>query len=80
MKLLERVVWPVCVIGCLVSENKQSIFRCLIAGENAADVVVGTFSRAIEIVEHCWKERESDLGNFDWFSAMKSIGQHTLLL
>ena len=59
--------------------SKQSSFRSLITGD-ASDVVVGTFSRAIQIIEHCWKEREAGLGDFDWFSAMKSIGNHTLLL
>jgi len=78
--LLDRAVWPVCVIGCMVSESKQNSFRCLVIREGVADVLIGALPQAFEIIQHCWKERESCLENSDWFSAMKKVGQHILLL
>ncbi|PVH69974.1 hypothetical protein DL98DRAFT_621278, partial [Cadophora sp. DSE1049] len=79
-KLLSRVVWPVCDIGCMMSESTQELFRTLVAAEDAADTAVRTFSRAMEIIEHCWKTRHDEAGNVEWFSAMRSVGQHILLL
>lgn len=35
-KLLDRVVWPVCVIGCITSESKQEPFRSIVTGGDVA--------------------------------------------
>ena len=79
-KLLARVVWPACVTGCMVSEDKQNTFRDLVAVECFAQGVLGTLPQAHDIIEHCWKEREAGAGNCEWFSAMKSIGLHLPLV
>jgi hypothetical protein len=39
-KLLARVVWPACVTGCMVSEDKQNAFRNLVAVECFAQGVL----------------------------------------
>lgn len=69
-----------CVIGCMVSESKQDLFRSLVTGNDVVGEVVGTLSRAIDVMEHCWKERQTGKGIVEWFSAMRSVGQHILLL
>ncbi|KAH9212983.1 hypothetical protein DL95DRAFT_303186, partial [Leptodontidium sp. 2 PMI_412] len=35
-KLLDREVWPVCVIGCIASESKQELFRSIVTGWDVA--------------------------------------------
>lgn len=50
------------------------------ASEDVTDTAVGTFSQAMEIIEHCLKKRHDEAGNVEWFSAMRSVGQHILLL
>lgn len=78
--MFETAVWPVCVIGCMVAESKESTFRIHTAEGGVTLASARGLSRAMEIVEHCWKQRAAGFGNCDWFSAMKSVGQQNLLL
>jgi hypothetical protein len=55
--LLQNTVWPFCVTGCMVSEDKQDVFRALISAGSTQRTAFGTFRRACEIVEKCWKTR-----------------------
>jgi hypothetical protein len=79
-KLLARVVWPACVTGCMVSEDKQNTFRNLVAVKCFAQGVLETLLQTHEIIDDCWKEREAGTGVCEWFSAMKSVELHLPLV
>lgn len=79
-KLLERAVWPVCVTGCMVSEDKQNVFLRIVGEEGDSKGIVTTLPKAFEIIKQCWKERAACSSECEWSSAMKSIEQNTLLI
>jgi len=77
--LLPNMVWPFCVTGCMVSEDKQDVFRALISAGSTQQAAFGTFRRACEIVEKCWKTRTTGT-TCEWSSVMESMGQQILLV
>ena len=77
--LLQNTVWPFCVTGCMVSEYKQGVFRAFISAGRTQRSTFGTFGRACEIVEKCWKTRTTRK-TFEWLSMMESMGQQILLV
>lgn len=77
--LLQNTVWPFCVTGCMVSEDKQDVFRALISAGRTQRGTFGTFRRACEIVEKCWKTRTTGT-TCEGSSVMESMGQQILLV
>jgi hypothetical protein len=76
--LLQFLVWPFCVTGCLASEEQQSVFRNLISAQKITESTVGTHMGALKLMEECWKRRKRQ-GNCDMMSVMQSLGHFILL-
>lgn len=80
MDLLQNVIWPFCITGCLVPEERQSAFKDLIPPKFLEGGLAGNVTQAWRIVERCWQDRKGGLSSPDWISAMDSIGQRILLV
>ena len=78
-RLLQSVVWPFCVSGCLARENQQSFFRGLISAAKATKSCTGTLFEAFNIIEECWEARKTSSYNCDWASIMSQCGRYVLL-
>lgn len=77
--LLQNLVWPFCVTGCLALDEQQVIFRNLLACAKTMPNVSGTCVEAMKIMEQCWKERKDSNRNIDWVTAMDRLGYSVLL-
>jgi hypothetical protein len=67
--LLQNIVWPFRVAECMISEDKQDVFRALISAGSTQRAASGTFRRGCEILERCWKTRQQgqhESGHFRW--------------
>lgn len=73
-RLLRHLVWPFCISGCLATEEQQGVFRTLISNIRMSNSAVGTCLTAFQLMEECWKRRAVGEENYDWVSAMNSIG------
>lgn len=76
-KLLQHVVWPYCISGCLAVEEQEQKFRALMSSPH---VTHRTCLDALNIMEECWRLRETERPNHDWTYIMKKDGQHILLV
>ena len=83
--LLQNLVWPFCVTGCMASRNYEPLLNDLAvaAGEDA--VCPGNYWKALQVIRECWRLREESKGDddgkgVDWVSAMHSLGLQVLLV
>ncbi|KAE8364013.1 fungal-specific transcription factor domain-containing protein [Aspergillus caelatus] len=76
-KLLQHVVWPYCISGCLAADEQQKVFRELVS---LPRITHGTCLEALGLMEECWRLRKSESSNHDWASIMKRRGQYILLI
>jgi hypothetical protein len=79
-RMLKILVWPLCVTGCLVSEEQQNDFRNIMHSTDLDDKAIGTFSQAFKIVKECWRLRKNSSQNCNWIFAMNSLNCRTLLV
>lgn len=60
-KLLQHVVWPYCISGCLAADDgQQKVFRELVANTR---VTYGTCFEALTVMEECWRARRKGSKN-----------------
>jgi hypothetical protein len=81
-KLIRNVVWPFCIAGCMAAHDQEPKFRDLASAVKIDKHTFGTSWRALEVMETCWMMRrspETENGT-DWFTAMKKLGVHILLV
>ncbi|KAI1463061.1 fungal-specific transcription factor domain-containing protein [Daldinia caldariorum] len=76
-KLLQYVVWPYCISGCLASDRGQKVFRDLVS---VPHITHGTCLEALKIMEECWRLRETESSSCDWVHIMEKRGQYILLI
>lgn len=81
--LLQDLVWPFCVTGCMASRDYEPFLSDLVmaAGEDAK--CPGNYWKAFEVIKECWRLREiggDDEKGVDWVSAMDSLGFQVLLV
>ncbi|KAH6674829.1 C6 transcription factor [Halenospora varia] len=79
-RLLRNLVWPFCISGCLALEEQQSFFRELFSKANAVSSNIGTCGQAFEIMEECWKMRQTCFDNHCWVSIMEKPNLSILLI
>lgn len=76
-KLLQRVVWPYCISGCLAADEQRNVFRELVS---LPRITHGTCLEALSLMEECWRLRKTGSSSHDWASVMEKRGQHILLI
>jgi hypothetical protein len=76
-KLLQHVVWPYCISGCLAADEQQKIFRELVS---LPRITHGTCLEALSLMEECWRFRKTESSSHDWASIMERRGQYILLI
>ena len=83
-KLLQNLVWPFSVTGCMASRDQDSFFKNLIVAAGVDGPCPGNYGKAFEVIQECWRLRETqDTGSVDgvdWTSAMSSLGFQVLLV
>jgi C6 transcription factor Pro1 len=82
-ELIRNVVWPFCIAGCMATHDQEQNFRDLAFAAKIDEHVFGTSWKAAEVMETCWIMRrspETDQNGTDWFTAMKKLGSHVLLV
>ena len=82
-KLLQNLVWPYCVTGCMASTNQDSFFGDLIVAAGWDGQSPGNQWKAFEVIRECWRLRESrteETVGVHWTSAMSSFGFQVLLV
>lgn len=72
-RLLVKLLWPVCVTGCLATSDQESLFRSLsnwISDDNSR-----RYSVALQIMEESWSVRDQEDENLlfrqDWTTIFK---------
>ncbi|RYP11138.1 hypothetical protein DL765_007887 [Monosporascus sp. GIB2] len=73
--LLEVLGWPLFVVGCVVEEEQHEFFRQLLSSSHVVRSV--SLCGLLELLEKCWKSRESsevrgDSFDFSHFQTYKS--------
>jgi hypothetical protein len=78
--LLNSLIWPLCIIGCMANEKNQSFFSDLALPDTPSDIIFGP-AKARAIFEECWRLRrlEPHSGTVDWRVAMESLKFKILL-
>ncbi|OTA90725.1 hypothetical protein M434DRAFT_397812 [Hypoxylon sp. CO27-5] len=76
-KLLQHVVWPYCISGCLAADEQQKVFRELVS---LPRIMHGTCLEALSLMEECWRLRKTESSRHDWVSIMERRGQYILLI
>jgi hypothetical protein len=82
-KLLQNLIWPFCITGCMASKDREPFFKSLLSMPNIDEQGPGNYWKAFEVIQECWKLREQHggaCGKVDWTSAMKSLGYEVLLV
>jgi hypothetical protein len=79
-QLLNSLIWPLCISGCMSSDEDKHFFRGLSRSANPTNSAYGA-AKAHMIFEECWRLRgiEPDSGKVDWRTAMSSLGFEILL-
>jgi hypothetical protein len=79
-RLLQNLVWPFCVTGCLAQEGQQGLFRDLVSNAKINLSTIGTCLQAFQIIEECWEMRKACSYNCDWAVIMNKQGCNVLLI
>lgn len=78
-ELLQSLSWPLCVAGCLATEDQYAPFRQLLSATEAWEATGGTCSAAYRIIKECWERRKRSDEDCDWAYIMDQDGRHVLL-
>jgi hypothetical protein len=74
------LAWPVCVAGCLASENQQQSFRDVFASKKKLELL-GSLNEALQIMEKVWESSPSvDPDTWDLVSFLSILGKPVLLI
>lgn len=78
---VNSLVWPLCIAGCMATDDNQNFFLKLARSANPSDSTMGA-AKARIIMEECWRLRklDPDSGNVDWRTAMESLDFKILLV
>lgn len=75
------LTWAYCIAGCMAMEEEQVFFRGLAASSDGDAPTFGNFSKALPIIEECWRLRRNENRQpVDWRTAMDSLGVSVLLV
>ena len=78
--LLRSLAWPFCITGCFALPEERDLLRNMVSAAGVSGPTGGSLGKALEVVEKCWKIRESSLGLCDWREAASSLGYDTLFI
>lgn len=78
-RLLQNMVWPFCVSGCMARREEQELFRDLASAAQVTQSTLGTCFEALKIMEECWEARAINSCSIDWVSVMNKRGNYVLL-
>lgn len=82
-KFFRSLSWPLCISGCMATENHQETFRKFGLTHNATEYLFGSSKHVLKIMEKCWEMRKGGdhgMGEVDWSVAMRSLGLNILLV
>ncbi|KAH8819767.1 fungal-specific transcription factor domain-containing protein [Xylogone sp. PMI_703] len=77
--LMRFLAWPLCVTGCLASEQQKSFFLSIISEKSKYKTARATLG-AFRIIEECWRLRIINGNGCDWVMAMKSLDYFIILV
>jgi hypothetical protein len=80
--IINSTTWAYCIAGCMAIEEEQTFFRGLAVYSNGDAPTFGNFSKALAIMEECWRLRREEKQDqpVDWRTAMKRLGMDVLLV
>jgi hypothetical protein len=80
--MINSLTWAYCITGCMAIEEEQMFFRGLAVSSNGDIPTFGNFSKALAIVEECWRLRRDEKRHqpVDWRTAMNSLGISVLFV
>ncbi|KAE9372776.1 hypothetical protein N431DRAFT_376065, partial [Stipitochalara longipes BDJ] len=82
-ELLRNVLWPVCIAGCMATEENESYWRDLISSVSQDRWSFGYPSKVLQIMEECWRLRKRQPRTalaVDWMTAMNNLDMKILLV
>jgi C6 transcription factor Pro1 len=82
-QLIRNVVWSFCIAGCMAARDQEQSFKDLASAARIDQYTFGTAWKALEVMETCWMMRRlpgTEQNDCDWFSAMKTLGSHVILV
>ncbi|KAH8817350.1 fungal-specific transcription factor domain-containing protein [Xylogone sp. PMI_703] len=73
--LIQHVVWPLCVTGCMVETIDQRLaFQKILENDGIDNLVTKEkCSTVMRIAKRCWQMRDDEGGCVDWTDAMASL-------
>ena len=79
--MISSLTWPFCISGCMAMEEDWDFFRSLAVEDGAGSSSFGNSSKALAIIEECWRLRKEDGREMvDWRTAMDSLDINLLLV
>ena len=83
--LIGGLLWPLCISGCMATENNERLFRDIILSASKYQGVGSLASQrllsVLEVMEKCWTMRRNDPSvECDWASAATSLGRGFLIV
>jgi hypothetical protein len=82
-ELVRTLLWPVCIAGCMATEEHESYWRDLISNVSKDRWSFGYPSKVLKIMEECWRLRKCQPGivpAVDWMTAMSNLDMKVLLI
>lgn len=82
-ELVRNLPWPVCIAGCMATEDHESYWRDLISNVSKDRWSFGYPSKVLKIIEECWRLRKCQPGTaqaVDWMTAMNNLDMKVLLV
>ena len=79
---LRNLIWPICIAGSMAEDAAtQAYFQSLLQDLGEEAHAFGNTTDTLRIMQKCWVSRnDNESGNWDWASAMESLGQRVLLV
>jgi hypothetical protein len=60
--LVRNLLWPVCIAGCMATEEHEPCWRDLISSAGNERWAFGYPAKILLVMEECWKLRRSQPG------------------
>ena len=79
IKLVGSLAWPFYVAACMALGEQRDFFRDLATSADMDWCLLGSFWRAFQVVEKCWKIWDTETGDLDCVAAMQSMWIQILL-
>ncbi|KFX96167.1 hypothetical protein O988_05455 [Pseudogymnoascus sp. VKM F-3808] len=82
IEVINSLTWAYCIAGCMAIEDEKTFFRGLAVSSNGDAPTFGNFSKALAIMEECWRLRRGEERSqpVDWRTAMDSLGMSALIV